>query len=67
MPKERKYTVEESVVGSMKEIKEMLAGIKPKRTWDEIMPELERLSAEIEAEETGKSIEIGIHRHGALH
>ena len=45
---ERYISVEQSIIGSCKEIKEMIAGIKPKMSWKDAK---RKIQAEIAAEE----------------
>ena len=45
---ERYISVEQSIIGSCKEIKEMIAGRKPKMSWEEAK---RKIQAEIAAEE----------------
>ena len=48
---ERYISIEQSIIDSFKEIREMEAGRLPKRTWDELKAELEQEFAdELEAE-----------------
>ena len=48
---ERYIPVEQSIIGSLLEVREMIAGRMPKRTWDEFAAEIREEIAKIEAEE----------------
>ena len=52
---ERYIPVEQSIIGSLLEVREMIAGRMPKRTWDEFAAELREEVAKIEAEEQQKN------------
>ena len=52
---ERYIPVEQSIIGSRLEVREMIAGRMPKRTWDEFAAELREEVAKIEAEEQQKN------------
>ena len=51
---ERYISIEQSIIDSFHEIKEMQAGRLPKRTWDELKAELEKEFAEELEEERRK-------------
>ena len=48
---DRYISVEQSIIGSCKEIKEMIAGRKPKRTWVELESKMKQWVEEVEQEE----------------
>ena len=48
---DRYISVEQSIIGSCKEIKEMIAGRKPKRTWAELEAKMKKWVEEVEQEE----------------
>ena len=52
---ERYIPVEQSIIGSLLEVREMIAGRLPEQTWDEFANELRAIVAEVEAEERAKS------------
>ncbi len=56
---ERYIPVEQSIIGSLLEVREMRAGRKPKKTWREVRAELE---AEFAAEESNGLNEHNRHR-----
>ena len=53
---ERYISIEQSIIDSCKEIREMEAGLMPKSTWDELKAELEKEFAEELEEERRKEI-----------
>lgn len=52
---ERYIPVEQSIIGSLLDIREMRAGRMPEQTWDEFAAELRAVVAEVEAEERAKA------------
>ncbi len=48
---ERYIPVEQSIIGSLLEVREMIAGRLPKRSWDDFAAELRAEATKIEAEE----------------
>ena len=48
---ERYIPVEQSIIGSLLEVREMIAGRLPKRSWDDFAAELRTEATQIEAEE----------------
>lgn len=58
---ERYIPVEQSIIGSLLEVREMIAGRMPKKTWREVQAELD---AEFAAEE--RNMLNGNNRHKAL-
>ncbi len=51
---ERYIPVEQSIIESLKQIREMRAGRMPEHTWDDFLDELRATVAEVEAEEQVK-------------
>jgi len=51
---ERYIPVEQSIIESLKQIREMRAGRMPEQTWDDFLSELRATVAEVEAEEQVK-------------
>ena len=52
---ERYIPVEQSIIGSLLDIREMRAGRMPEQTWDDFLDELRATVAEVEAEEQVKT------------
>ena len=53
---ERYIPVEQSIIGSLLEIREMQAGRMPKRSWDDFAAELRAEVAKVEAEEQKNNV-----------
>ena len=51
---ERYIPVEQSIIGSLLDIREMRAGRMPEQTWDDFLDELRATVAEVETEEQVK-------------
>ena len=53
---ERYIPVEQSIIGSLLEVREMIAGRMPKRSWDDFAAELRAEVAKVEAEEQKNNV-----------